>query len=294
MKREFLVTGAGGQLGSVLMRRLVRTGRSALGLTSLSGPRPDEGETQAVDLLNDDSVAAIIRNARPSCIVHSAAMTVVGACFEQPAAAARMNVDVTRRLVELAAELGSRIVFVSTDLVFDGSRGGYDESSDARPTTVYGQTKLVAEQIVLAYAGGIVVRLPLMYGLPASARTTTFMTQLAALRSGTPLKLFRDEFRSPIWLEDAAAALERAGSSAFAGLLHAGGPERLSRLEIGRIAVAGLGLSAANIVDISQRDLPAGEPRPADVSMRCNRYETTFGSPPGRPMAEAMRAIRLP
>lgn len=292
MKHEFLVTGAGGQLGSVLVRWLARGGRRALALTSVSGPRPADGEAQPVDLLDADALAAIVRTTRPEYIIHSAAMTVVGACFERPLEAERMNVGVTRTLVELAAEAGARIVFVSTDLVFDGARGGYDETSEAQPATVYGKTKLAAEAAVLAYSRGVALRLPLMYGLPASSRTTTFMTQIAAMQSGAPLKLFREEFRSPIWLEDAASAIELVGTSDFAGILHAGGPERLSRLEMGRITAAGLGLSDANIVEISQRDLPASEARPADVSIRSELFKLIFGTQPGRPMAEAMIRIR--
>ncbi len=292
MKRDFLVTGAGGQLGSVLMRRLSRAGRSALGLTSLTGPRPDHGETQPVDLLDADGLAAVVRTTQPACIVHAAAMTVVGACFDRPADAERINVDVTRQLAELASEWNGRLVFVSTDLVFDGQQGSYDESAEARPTTMYGRTKFAAERVVLGFSGGAVVRLPLMYGLPAAPRSTTFLTQLAALKSGAPLKLFRDEFRSPIWLEDAAAALQSVADAAFAGPIHAGGPQRLSRLEMGRIAAAGLGLSGASIVETSQRDLPATEPRPADVSLRSERFAETFGEPAGRRMAEAMIEIK--
>lgn len=292
MNRDFLVTGAGGQLGSVLMRRLAQAGRGPLGLSSMTGPRPNAGETKAVDLLDADGLAAVVRAARPRCMVHAAAMTVVAACFERPSDAERMNVGVTRTLVELAGECGARLVFVSTDLVFDGERGGYAEADEARPTTVYGRTKLAAERIVLGYARGAVVRLPLMYGLPAAPRTTTFLTQLAAMKSGTRLKLFRDEYRTPIWLEDAAAALERVGDSEFAGLLHAGGPERLSRLEMGRIAAVGLGLGDAAIVDCSQGDLATSEPRPADVSLCSDRFAAVFGSPAGRGMVDAMAAIR--
>lgn len=218
-------------------------------------------------------------------------MTSVAACYEQPAAARALNVDATRRLAELAEECGARLVLASTDLVFDGRAGNYDEDSPVAPTSEYGRTKVAAERIVGAYRRGAVVRLALLYGLPAALRPTTFVLQLTALRDGTPLKLFHDEYRSALELEDAAAALDRVAASDFAGVVHAGGPERLSRLEMGRIAAAALGVSEANIAAVSQGDVVATEPRPADVSLNCRRFEACFGAPPGRRMAVAMGEI---
>jgi len=288
---EFLITGAGGQLGSVLLRRLTTAGRAAIGTVSPRGPRPLAGRVHACDLCDDTAVAAFVRELRPANIIHAAAMTSVAGCFENPQQAQRLNVEATRRLVELAEESGTRLVLTSTDLVFDGTTGRYDEASPLAPTSAYGRSKAAAEQIVLSYANGAVVRLALLYGLPVARRSTTFLKQLAALRDGTTLKLFHDEYRSALELEDAAAAVQRVASSDFVGVIHAAGPESLSRLEMGRIAAAALGVSDAAIESVSQRDILSAEPRPADVSLTCQRFENLFGSQPGRQMSETMPEI---
>lgn len=291
MSERWLITGAGGQLGSVLLAKLDGCGVSAIGVVSPNGARPVLGAVRPCDLLDLDGAAALVRATRPTHIVHAAAMTAVAACFADPARAEAVNVGVTRQWVELAAEQGAGLIFTSTDLVFDGSRGHYREGDAATPGTVYGRSKVAAERVVLDYGRGAVVRLPLMYGLPAAPRVTTFVQQLRAIRDATRLTLFQDEFRSPLALEDASAALVRIARAGFAGLIHAGGPQRLSRLEMGRLTAAAMGMSGAAIEAISQRDLPASEPRPADVSLSSRRSEELFGAKPGRTMAEALPEI---
>jgi len=293
VKTDLLVTGAGGQLGSVLMRRLATAGRAAVGTISPGGTRPMVGSVRACDLRDFDATAVAVREMRPSCIVHAAAMTSVAKCFEKSDEARLMNVDATRHLVELAEECGARFVLTSTDLVFDGTTGDYDESSVERPTSVYGRSKLAAENIVLSYSRGAAARLALMYGLPAARRRTTFMEQMGTLRRGGQLRLFHDEFRSALELEDASAALEQIAESEFVGVVHVAGPEALSRLEMGQIAAAALGVRGEGIESVSQADVPAAEARPADVSMACGRFEALFGRAPGRPMAEAMVGVAL-
>lgn len=246
------------------------------------------GNVCACDFRDFDASAAVMREMRPSCIVHAAAMTSVAECYENPDAARLLNVDATRQLVELAEECGARFVLTSTDLVFDGTTGEYDEASVERPTTVYGRSKLAAENIALSYRRGVTARLALMYGLPAARRRTTFLDQLGTLRRGGRLRLFHDEYRSALELEDAAAALEQVAESEFAGVVHVAGPEALSRLEMGRIAAAALGVTGEGIESVSQADVPAAEARPADVSLSCGRFETLFGRAPGRGMVEAM------
>jgi len=288
---KYLITGAGGQLGSVLAVRLHDAGKRVVGVVSAAGPRPPRCHVHPLDLCRADATSDWVRSARPACIIHTAAITNVNACHSDPADARANNVDATLRLVELAAERRARFVFTSTDLVFDGRRGGYEESDEAAPLSVYGRTKLEAEKIVRGYERGAVVRLPLMYGLPAVDRPTTFRSQLDALRRGAELRLFHDECRSPLWLDDAVDALDAVARSDYVGLLHAGGPQRLSRLEMGLLAARALGVSERNIVSISQGEMPTDEPRPPDVSLSSARFRAVLGREPGRPMSEALPRI---
>jgi len=285
---KWLLTGAGGQFGSVLMRELVRSGESVVGLISPRGPSPDHGEFVRCDLGELDALAEVLRGRRPAYVAHAGAVTRIQAAHGDPALARRVNVEATARLCEVCGEIGARLALTSTDLVFDGTAAPYVESSPPAPLSEYGRSKVAAEEAALRHGRHCVVRLSLMYGLPAARRDTTFSGQLSALRAGHPLALFEDEFRTPILLEDAARSLRRVLESKFQGVVHVGGPQRLSRLEMGRIAAAALGVNDACIVPSRQRELDSPEPRPADVSLDCGKFEQIFGAPPGRPMAEAM------
>jgi dTDP-4-dehydrorhamnose reductase len=212
----------------------------------------------------------------------------VDAAWKAPEAALQTNVGVTAELAHLATETDSRLVFLSTDLVFDGAAAPYSEEAITAPLSVYGRTKAEAEKAVLTCPKGLVIRPALMYGLPAVNRPTTFQAQLQALRTHQPLKLFEDEFRTPIWLDDAANACIDAAQSDLTGILNVAGPERLSRLEMGQAMARAMGIAGENITAIRQCDLATAEPRPADVSLDCRLFARLFGRPPGRPMAEAL------
>jgi len=117
------------------------------------------------------------------------------------------------------------------------------------------------------------------------------MSQLRALFDRRELSLFQDEYRTPLWLEDAARACIDVAQSDVTGVIHAGGPERLSRLEMIEIAAAALDIPDPRIRSISQSALVTPEPRPADVSLESARYRSLFHHAPGVSMSDAMSEI---
>ena len=274
------ITGATGQLGSVLVRRLVAEGQDVI---ALSGSRSDviAGlRTHTVDVTDPSATWAILDRVRPAVVVHLAAVTSVADAFDDPARAHRVNVEATAELVQQADRLDARFIYTSTDLVFDGTSPPYAESARPNPLSAYGRSKLQAEAGVLDYARGVVVRPALMFGLPAVRRVTTFAKQLASLRDGVPLNLFDDEYRTPLWLEDAARSIAAVSRSDFAGLLHLGGPERVSRLAMGVAMAEALGLRTDAIRATSSSAMTFPEPRPPDVSLDSSLAGRTFSDLP--------------
>ncbi len=284
----WLITGAGGQLGSVLLRALTNSGEPVVGTVSPSGPRPQHGETKPLDLANFEAVRAFVRDRKPKYVIHAAAVTSVMAAYENPTQARKINVEATVALAEATADVDARLVFTSTDLVFDGSSAPYDEAATPHPTSVYGKTKIEAEEQLANFTNAAVVRLPLMIGLPAVVRKTTFRNQLQALLDRKPLRLFQDEFRSPISLNDAAQACIDIAKSDLTGVIHAGGPEGVSRLEIGLALARALGINADQIVPSCQSDMQFPEPRPMDVSLDSSLFKKTFGRAAGRNIDDVM------
>ncbi|HEX2678876.1 MAG TPA: SDR family oxidoreductase [Polyangiales bacterium] len=286
---ELLVTGAGGALGSVLMRVLEEQLRTGLGMVSPSGPRPHVGKVFVGDLSDARTYQDRVLSAAPATIVHAAAISQVAAVYADPERARTVNVDATARLLSLARATGARFVYLSTDLVFDGESAPYDEDATTEPCSLYGRTKLEAECHVLTYKRGLVVRLPLLYGEPEVSRAPTFFqSMLAALREGRPVTLFSDELRTPLWLDDAARACVQLALSDVTGVIHAGGPERISRLAMGEQLVRALGADPALLRPSLRAEVPAPEPRPRDVSLDSGKFLRQFGAAPGRSFAEAL------
>lgn len=273
---RLLLTGASGQLGAYLLREALRRGCP---IVAWSGRRPGElfgCPLRPVDLTDEDAVAAAFREARPDVVIHAAAMAGVADCHRDPARAEVINTRGSARIAELAEQSGARLVHVSTDMVFDGERGGYREEDAVAPLSKYGRTKAEAERVVLAHPRTVVVRVSLLFGPGVGERRTFFDEQVAALKEGRPLTLFHDEWRTPLSLLAAARGLLDIAESDVVGLLHMGGPERLSRLDMGRRLAAFLGLDPVGIVSASRLSAPAVEPRPRDLSLDSSKWRRLF------------------
>jgi dTDP-4-dehydrorhamnose reductase len=194
-------------------------------------------------------------------------------------------------LARLASDSGARLVYVSTDLVFDGEKGNYREGDDVNPLSVYARSKCDAERAVLTYTRHVVVRLSLLFGPSVVGRASFFDEQITAFRAGRPVTLFADEWRTPLSLAVAADCLVALAASDCTGVLHLGGPERLSRLEMGRRLAARLGVDLALVVAGSREWAPAPEPRPRDTSLDSSRWRSLFPDRQWPAWDEALREL---
>lgn len=288
---RILLTGASGQLGGYLLRELQAQDWP---VTAWSGNRTGDlfgVRFHPVDLALPDRIAAGYYAARPEVVLHLGAVTTVAECFREPERARRVNTIATATLAELAGRTGARLIFLSTDMVFDGAKGGYREEDVPAPLSVYGRSKAEAEQAVLSLSGGVVVRMSLLYGPTLVGRPGFFDNQVRDLRQGRSFPLFEDEWRTPLDLLTAARALLALADSDCRGRLHLGGPERLSRLEMGRRLAACLGRDPGLIVPSRRDELQAPEPRPRDVSLNSTRWRGLFPTQDWPSLAEAMRRI---
>lgn len=266
---RWLITGASGQLGAWLINRLSQdiAPKRILGLVRREVGETFGHATRIAELTDFDSLRAITADFKPTHVIHTAAMTSAADCYRNPDLATRINTDATAALAESAAALNARFIFISTDMVFAGDRAPYHESDQTNPLSHYGRTKAAAEQRLANLRHTAIVRLPLMYGFPAIPRTTTFQNQIEALKQRKPLRLFADEFRTPIWLRDTAAGVIAVARDTFTGTIHLAGPERLSRFEMVERFAAHLHIDNPQLESVSRTTATDPEPRPADLSL---------------------------
>ena len=289
--KKLLVTGASGLLGSHVVRQAA--GRfDTLGLYQSFRPQDIPGRLEPSDLADATAVRSTLGDFRPDLIVHCAALADSDRVQREPDLARRINVDATVTLAQSARRLGAKMLFVSTDLVFDGRKGApYVEEDPPHPLSLYGQTKLDAEQAVHAEGGAwLIARTSLIFG-PSPRGNRGLEEKLGpALREGRVMKLFVDEFRCPVAACDLAAAILELADSPQTGVFHLAGPERLSRYEIGMRIARRFGWPTATIEAASVRDVPMNPPRPADLVLDSGKARSVLKTPL-RGLTEALASL---
>ena len=268
---RIVLTGASGQLGDYLAGRLVASGHEVAAWSGAETGTRAGLRLRPIDLIDAAATEAALDKADPEAIIHAAALSTADAVRRDPVKARAINVEATARLAAWCARRDRRLVFVSTDLVFDGARSWSREDDPAEPILAYGRTKREAEPAVLAIPRGLVARLSLLFGPAREGRPTYFDRAVTALRTGQPQTFFEDEYRTPLDYATAAAILARLAESDATGLLHVAGRERVSRFELMSRSALALGLDPGLVRGNRQSDAGLTEPRPADVSLNTDQ-----------------------
>lgn len=292
---RILVTGGSGFLGGAC-RDILAQRKDVQVFLLRSGHRVDYStgpmtRVPAPSSLAADDLALHLEPLAITHILHIGALSSAETCERYPDEAQRSNVTFTHMVADYAARIGAHLTTVSTDLVFDGARSaarGFTEEDLAHSISVYGRSKLSAERVTLHTPSNAVVRLALLFGSSPSASKGVLGWMEKALREGTPLSLFADEYRTPVHVGDAARALLAITEHRLSGLWHCGGPERLSRTEFGKLVAKGLGYDTSLIRPVSRISSPTLPARPEDVSLNSERLWSTLGERP-REVLEALR-----
>ncbi|WCB96829.1 dTDP-4-dehydrorhamnose reductase [Baekduia alba] len=259
---KLLVTGASGYLGSALASRARDAGWTVVGTV---GARPGAApaglaDVVALDVRDDAAVASAVRAAAPDVVIHTA--------YVQGTDAPAVNAGGTEHVARAAADAGVRLVHVSTDAIFDGRLPRPLVEADApSPVTAYGATKAQAEAHVARLCpDAAIVRTSLIYGGPGHDPAAQERPALAVARGErTDMMFYTDEVRSPIQVDDLAAALLEVATTDWAGPLHVGGADPLSRLDFARLIVTARGHDASALRGVAA---PVDRPRfcPLDSS----------------------------
>jgi dTDP-4-dehydrorhamnose reductase len=262
-----LVTGATGLIGQYLVKTAARW-----------APRWNvQGVARAeLDLTDRARVDAVWQSIKPDAVIHCAAISRTKDCEDAPAQARRVNVEATAHLAHLSRDVP--FFFLSSGEVFDGRKGWYVETDEAAPLNVYGRTKLEAERIVLRNPGHTVLRIVLTAGRSLNGDRSFVEDMCRAAQSRQAVRLYADEFRCPLPAGVIARVIWALLEARLSGLYHLGGSERLSRWEIGRALVSWYPELAGRLVADSAR-AHAGAPRPADLSLRCDKLQAQLSFP---------------
>jgi dTDP-4-dehydrorhamnose reductase len=261
------ITGAGGLIGNWLVQ-LAPDGAAGARIIPLTRSDLELTDTPAVRRRFDQE--------RPNLVIHCAALSKSPECQRNPELARLVNVDVTARLADVAAAVP--FIFFSSDLVFDGKTGNYDESAAVNPQSVYAETKVAAERVVMANPRHTVVRTSINGGVSPSGERGFNEQMRLAWQSGQTLRLFTDEFRSPIPAPVTARAVWELARSNRPGLYHLAGGERLSRFQIGQLLAPRWPHLNPRFEAASLREY-VGAPRSPDTSFNCAKIQALLSFP---------------
>ncbi len=249
----FLVVGATGFIGSRLGSCL---GSGTLGLSRRPGP-------ERFDLLDPDwpALERACRGAKAGVIC--AGVAGFEACAKDPDGTARVNVSGVRGLVERLSALGVVPVYLSSDSVYDGSRGDFREEDERRPITTYGRQRKEVEDFLMSRSGRwIILRLGKVYGTERGDGSL-FTAWAEALQRDESIRCAHDQRLAPVHIDDVGRAVRAVWDKGLSGVYNLCGAEALSRYELAARLAAALGLDAGLIARCSIKDIPASEPRHA-------------------------------
>jgi len=223
--------------------------------------------TLKVNLTKFKEIKQIFHEIQPAAVIHTAAQSQPNFCQTHPEESHAINVEASSNIAGLCADYNIKCAFTSTDLVFDGRCAPYSETDVVCPVNLYGEQKVMAEAAMLyRYPMTAVCRMPLMFGMATPTATSFMQPFLQTLEEGKELKLFIDEFRTPVSGKTAAKGLLLALEKVN-GVIHLGGKERISRFDFGKLLVEVFQLPSTGLKACRQEDVKMAAPRPSDVSL---------------------------
>lgn len=272
-----VVTGASGLLGANFLLTASRLGYETAGIAYRHKLRMPGVAILSADLTDEAATRKLISELKPTSIIHCAAATNVDWCEDHPQEAAKINVDASRWLAEMAYQLKAHFVYISTDSVFDGERGDYREEDEPAPVNWYAQSKLLGERAVLDSNPTALVARVNIYGWNVQNKLSLAEWVLERLRAGEPVPGFTDVFFSPILANDLSEKLLAMLQRKLTGTYHLTGSERVSKYEFARriAAIFGFDLTLVRPTQLSQAGLRAR--RPLDISLNTLKVSAALG-----------------
>jgi len=272
-----LVTGASGLLGASVLLQARDNGREVAGVCLSHRWCPPGVPVFGVDLTDRFATKPMIVKLGPTTIIHCAAVTAVDWCEDHPTETERINAESAGSLAGLAKELGARFVYISTDSVFDGTRGNYSESDLPCPLNVYARSKLNGEREVLRKNPDSLILRVNIYGWNAQEKQSLAEWILSQLLAGKQVPAFTDVIFSPILVNHLAEILLRLLDLGFRGIYHVTGSEPISKCEFARSLATTFGLDINLVVPAQLAHANLRAPRPLNVSLNTGKIRAALG-----------------
>ncbi|RPI04414.1 MAG: dTDP-4-dehydrorhamnose reductase [Ignavibacteriae bacterium] len=277
MKR-ILICGANGLLGQRLSLMLSTQNDYEVLNTSVERSFVYDNKLfdyNQLDITSRSDVKSLLSSFQPDVILNAAAATNVDWCELNREEAWKANVTAVENLAEAARKVEARLVHISTDYIFDGKNGPYDETAKPNPLGYYGKTKLASENVVRsAEIPHTILRTIVLYGSGFGVKTNFALWIIKSLKAGKQIQVVDDQVGNPTFVSDLAMAMIKSFELGRDGIFHVGGGNLLSRYDFALETAEIFGLDASFIKRIKTSDLVQASPRPMNSGFITLKAET--------------------
>jgi dTDP-4-dehydrorhamnose reductase len=281
--RKILLTGANGLLGQKTTEVFARETEHELILTDLA-PKAEEPRKftyHELDITNKEALKEFVKKNKPDVIINAAAFTNVDGCETERELSWRVNVDAVKNLIIASRINSSKIIHISTDYIFDGVHGGYDENSTPNPLSFYGKAKLASENALIA--SGVecaIIRTMIIYGFGRNVKQNFALWLISSLGKNEPVKIVDDQYGMPTMVDDLGIALVKIVERARTGIYNVCGSEYINRYEFALKFAEVFGFDKSMIIPIKTSELLQAAVRPMNSSFILLKAETELGLKP--------------
>jgi dTDP-4-dehydrorhamnose reductase len=273
--RPFLVLGGSGLVGEHLVAAAGKANRTVVG-TYHSFPAP---ELLQLDIRDDRSLTALLSGLRPEVVFLPAARPDVDWCETHPEEAFRTNVNGVRLVTAAANSVDAKLVYISSDFIFDGTSGPYEETDVANPLSVYGRQKLAAEHHIALHARDyLIVRTTVVYGW--EHRGKNFVARvIRTLSAGESMLVPLDQVGTPTFAPNLAEVMVELALCSARGVFHVVGPDRVSRLQFAEEVARTFGLNARLLRGVTTAQIGQSARRPLEAGLTAQKVSSTIPTP---------------
>ena len=279
-KGKILITGSNGLLGQAVTSIFTRESDFQLLLTSSEDkPHLDvKSEYTKLDITKKEDVKQVASKYKPDVIINCAAFTDVDRCESERENCWKLNVDAVKNLIIASRINNSKIIHISTDYIFDGKSGPYDELHKPNPVSFYGRSKLASENaLTLSGVNYAILRTIVLYGYGKMVKQNFALWLISKLKNGEPVNIVTDQIGNATLSDDLAYAILKVTENDFRGIYNVAGKDIISRYEFALNLCEVFGYNKKLVFPISTKDLNQPAPRPMKSGLVTLKAETEFG-----------------
>lgn len=271
MAQQLIVTGGHGFVAGSVITQAGSEWEVHVFSRGPARPTREGVSWHTLDLLNPEQLSETVERIGPAAVIHTAAIPDIDYSEAHPKEAVQANVETTRNLARACKNIGARLVFTSTDNVFDGESGPYSEASPVNPINHYGRTKVEAERVIEeTIENAAIARVALVMGLPILGTGNSFLSRmLVCFEAGETVGVPANEIRSPIDVITLGRALLELAGNRFVGPIQLGGLDGLPRVDMVRRIALALGYADELVEPNDPTGIPGRADRPRDLIFDC-------------------------